>query len=71
MPNGGGEDATYFMRRVQERGGEACYFLIGATLADKHHTPRFDFDETGIRIGVEIFARLMTQISKLNQGNRK
>ena len=58
----GGEDAPYLMRRVQERGGRSCYFIIGADLADGHHTPRFDFDETAIATGVRLFAGLAERV---------
>ena len=32
-------------RRVAQRGGTAGVFVMGADLADDHHTPHFDFDE--------------------------
>ena len=54
----GGEDAPFLMRRVQERGGQACYFIIGADLTDFHHTAHFDFDEASIATGVRMFAGL-------------
>lgn len=40
-----GEDVTNLARRVAERGGEAAIFVVGADIADGHHTPHFDFDE--------------------------
>lgn len=40
-----GEDVTNLARRVAERGGEAAIFVVGADIADGHHTPNFDFDE--------------------------
>src|SRR5262249_37020342 len=51
-----GEDATILLRRVAERGGKGVYVLIGSELADGHHTPRFDFSERSLRIGVELLA---------------
>ncbi|GHH77089.1 peptidase M20 [Streptomyces sulfonofaciens] len=48
------DDATAFMRRVQERGGSACYLAVGADLAAPHHTPRFDFDEAALGLGVDL-----------------
>jgi aminobenzoyl-glutamate utilization protein A len=48
------DDATAFMRRVQEHGGIATYTVIGADLAAPHHTPHFDFDETALAIGVDL-----------------
>ncbi|MBF2001449.1 MAG: amidohydrolase [Synechococcales cyanobacterium M58_A2018_015] len=53
----GGEDMSYFLQAVP-----GCYFFLGAAnlnkgLAYPHHHPRFDFDETALSIGVELFAR--------------
>jgi len=60
----GGEDAPFLMRRVQARGGKACYFIIGADLTDFHHTSHFDFDEAAIEIGVRLFAGLAAHLSR-------
>lgn len=59
---GGSEDATYFMRRVQERGGKAAYTVIGSDLASGHHTPRFDIDEADIPWGIEFLARTLMHL---------
>ncbi|MBD2446060.1 amidohydrolase [Nostoc sp. FACHB-152] len=53
----GGEDMSFFLREVP-----GCYFFLGSAnpeknLAYPHHHPRFDFDETVLPMGVEIFAR--------------
>ncbi|MBD1849237.1 M20 family metallopeptidase [Leptolyngbya sp. FACHB-711] len=53
----GGEDMSYFLQEVP-----GCYFFLGSAnlskgLAYPHHHPRFDFDETALGMGVEIFAR--------------
>lgn len=53
----GGEDMSYFLQAVP-----GCYFFLGAANPDKglaypHHHPRFDFDETALGMGVEIFVR--------------
>ncbi|MFB6174250.1 MAG: amidohydrolase [Halobacteriales archaeon] len=53
---GGSEDATFLMRRVQERGGRAAYVCIGTDHPGGHHTSTFDVDEDSIRIGVETLA---------------
>lgn len=45
------EDCSYFMERVQRRGGEAAYLMVGATLAAGHHDFRFDFDEAALLNG--------------------
>ncbi|WP_242010827.1 amidohydrolase [Acetobacter musti] len=57
-PIGGGDDATYLMRRVQERGGHAGYCLIGADLAGGHHADNFDFDENALPVAVKLFTAL-------------
>jgi aminobenzoyl-glutamate utilization protein A len=51
---GGSEDATYLMRRVQERGGVAGYVGVGTDHPGGHHTATFDVDEESLRIGVEV-----------------
>lgn len=53
----GGEDMSYFLQAVP-----GCYFFLGSAninkgLAYPHHHPRFDFDESVLPLGVEIFAR--------------
>ncbi|MDV2993359.1 MAG: N-acetylcysteine deacetylase [Chroococcidiopsis sp. SAG 2025] len=53
----GGEDMSFFLQEVP-----GCYFFLGAAnlsrnLAYPHHHPRFDFDETALGMGVEIFIR--------------
>ncbi len=53
----GGEDMSFFLQQVP-----GCYFFLGSANVDKglaypHHHPRFDFDETALGMGVEIFAR--------------
>ncbi|WGT67989.1 M20 metallopeptidase family protein [cyanobacterium endosymbiont of Epithemia clementina EcSB] len=53
----GGEDMSFFLQEIP-----GCYFFLGSANQDKgftypHHHPRFDFDETALLIGVEIFVR--------------
>ncbi|HEY9623800.1 MAG TPA: M20 family metallopeptidase [Crinalium sp.] len=53
----GGEDMSFFLQEVP-----GCYFFLGAANADRgltypHHHPCFDFDETALGTGVEIFVR--------------
>ena len=55
----GGEDMSFFLQQVH-----GCYFFLGSAnpakaLAYPHHHPRFDFDETALSIGVEMFVRLV------------
>jgi aminobenzoyl-glutamate utilization protein A len=53
---GGSEDATYLMRRVQERGGRAAYVCVGTDHPGGHHTATFDVDERSLAIGVDVLA---------------
>lgn len=53
----GGEDMSFFLQEVP-----GCYFFLGSANIDRelaypHHHPRFDFDETALGLGVEIFVR--------------
>ena len=53
----GGEDMSFFLEAVP-----GCYFFLGSANSDKglaypHHHPRFNFDETVLATGVEIFTR--------------
>ncbi len=57
----GGEDMAFFL---QEKPG--CYFFLGSAnpslnLAYPHHHPRFDFDESVLGAGVELFVRCVEQ----------
>jgi amidohydrolase len=57
----GGEDMSFFLQAVP-----GCYFFLGAANSEKgldfpHHHPRFDFDETVLGMGVEIFVRIVEQ----------
>lgn len=47
---GGSEDCTYFMERVQQKGGQAVFTLVGAELAAGHHDSRFDFNEDALEL---------------------
>jgi amidohydrolase len=53
----GGEDMSFFLKAVP-----GCYFFLGSAnsaknLAYPHHHPRFNFDESVLSKGVEIFVR--------------
>lgn len=57
----GGEDMSFFLQEVP-----GCYFFLGSANADKdlaypHHHPRFNFDETALGMGVEMFVRCVEQ----------
>jgi aminobenzoyl-glutamate utilization protein A len=61
---GGSEDATYLMRRVQDRGGLATYVGVGTDHPGGHHTPTFDVDEETIRIGVDVLSDSIAAIGR-------
>ena len=53
---GASEDFSYFMERVQERGGQATYIMIGADLAAGHHDSHFNFDERALVYALKMLA---------------
>ncbi|MBM0741530.1 amidohydrolase [Phormidium sp. CLA17] len=60
----GGEDMSFFLQEVP-----GCYFFLGSANAAKglaypHHHPRFDFDETALSMGVEIFVRCVEKFCR-------
>lgn len=67
----GGEDMSFFLEAVP-----GCYFFLGAAnpdlnLAYPHHHPRFDFDETVLSHGVEIFVRCVEKFLSVSGDHRK
>lgn len=61
----GGEDMSYFLQAVP-----GCYFFLGSAnlnkgLAYPHHHPRFDFDETALGLGVELFVRCVEKFCRV------
>jgi len=56
---GASEDATLLANAVALQGGTAGIFVLGADLADGHHTPYFDFDEDVLARGVLLLAALI------------
>ncbi|MEM8828783.1 MAG: amidohydrolase, partial [Cyanobacteria bacterium P01_G01_bin.19] len=62
----GGEDMSFFLQQVP-----GCYFFLGSAnpekgLAYPHHHPRFDFDETALGMGVEMFVRCVEKFLGLD-----
>jgi amidohydrolase len=68
----GGEDMSFFLQAVP-----GCYFFLGSANLNKgltypHHHPRFDFDETALGIGVELFVRCVERFcAKVQSGSRE
>lgn len=63
LPLGGSEDYSFMMNRVKDRGGKALYVVFGTTLADAHHSPRFDIDERDLPQAAATFALLAERLS--------
>jgi aminobenzoyl-glutamate utilization protein A len=61
-PIGGGDDATFMLRRVQERGGIGAYFILGCDIAAGHHAVDFDIDERALDLGVALFERIAARV---------
>lgn len=59
---GGSEDCSYFMERVQSRGGQAAYLMVGASAADEAHTKRFDLDEEALVQTTRLLAMLAADL---------
>lgn len=53
---GASEDFSYFMERVQQKGGQAAYMMVGADLAAGHHDSKFDFDEKALDLATKMLA---------------
>lgn len=56
---GGSEDATLLIQRVQQKGGQGLYFILGADRNAGHHQAEFDFDEGALQIGIKLFSRIL------------
>ncbi|MFB2832597.1 amidohydrolase [Aeromonas jandaei] len=64
---GGSEDATVLIKRVQEHGGQAIYFVLGSTIKAGHHEACFDFDEISLLYGVKIFTNCIDYLCQEHQ----
>ena len=60
---GGSEDYTVFMRRVQEKGGKAIFFLFGTPTGGGHHNARFDIDEQVLKNAAEFYIAMYRGIT--------
>ena len=60
-PFGASDDAGFMVERVQKRGGQAAYLVLGADLAAGHHTDRFDFDERVMERAVALLEALFIE----------
>ena len=60
---GGSEDATFLMKRVQERGGLACYVGVGTDHPGGHHTATFDVVEDDVKLGIEVLSQAIRRVA--------
>ena len=61
-PFNASEDATILGRRVQDNGGKAIYFILGADRTAGHHEAEFDIDENQLITGVGIYTELLEEL---------
>jgi len=64
MTQSGSEDYSYMMERVQNRGGKAGFFMVGANCAAGPHTTMYDFDERALSNAVALFAMMVIRCGK-------
>ncbi|MBE6931491.1 MAG: amidohydrolase [Ruminococcaceae bacterium] len=62
--NGGSEDFSYMMTRVQEQGGQATFMRVLTKTAAVAHNRRYDFDEAVLPNSVKIFCGTVYDIMK-------
>ena len=62
---GASEDAATLAYQVTQRGGTTGIFVLGADLADDHHTSHFDFDEGALAKSVLMRGELITSAMQL------
>ena len=62
--NGGSEDYSYMMTRVQEQGGIATFMRVHSKCSAPAHNRRFDLDEIAIPNGVKAFCATAYDIMK-------
>ena len=60
--NGGSEDFSYMMNRVQEHGGQATFFRVAGQTAAPAHNRKFDIEEHVLATGVKVFAGVAADI---------
>lgn len=62
----GSDDATVLIKRVQKKGGEGAYIVVGSKLDAGHHQAAFDFEEKRLET---IFAIYRNLLVRHNGGN--
>ena len=59
---GASEDFTYFLERVQKRGGQGGYAMVGINRTAGHHDGAFDFDEAALGNAVTVLALVISDL---------
>ncbi|WP_423798268.1 amidohydrolase [Neobacillus sp. SAB-20_R2A] len=54
----GSEDASFLIKRVQDKGGKGTYMNIGSPLPAPHHHHKFDIDEAVLPLAVQLLVRI-------------
>lgn len=60
------EDYAHFMRTVQINGGQSGYAMIGTQLAAGHHNECFDFNESCLVGGLDVFLKIAYKLNKID-----
>ena len=55
---GASDDGAVFMDMVEQQGGKAVYMLFGTKIKGLHHESVFDFDESVLGKGFEVYKRI-------------
>lgn len=61
-PYNGSDDGTLMIRCVQEHGGRAGYFMVGAALNDCHAHAAVDFEERNLLTLYDTYANLLVAL---------
>jgi aminobenzoyl-glutamate utilization protein A len=59
---GGSDDVAWMMKKVQEKGGESTYIILGSDIAEGHHNRYFDFDESVMVHGLKLLYSVLKDI---------
>jgi len=62
--NGGSEDVSYMMKRVQDKGGQATFMRLLTLTAASGHARTFDFDEEVLAKGIKVFSAVVYDIMR-------
>ena len=59
---GAGEDASLFIQKAQENGGQGTYVMFGTDLSNNAHTRFYDVDERTLAIATETMTRAIADV---------